>query len=451
MRISISTLLLTIFFSPPLHAKSSSLQIAYFEADASPPVGSPLFYEPTEEVLMRLSARGVVLLGAGEPIVLCAVDWIGIADAAHTEWRAALAQAAGTTSDRVAVHALHQHDAPGADFDAEAILAEHGLAGKQYDNHFIRKTIAGVAAAVRKSLREPQRVTHLATGVGEVKEIASNRRIIGKDGKLKIWRGSSTTDPVARAEPEGIIDPLVRSISFLRNGEPIVVLCYYATHPMSYYRTGKANPDFVGIARAAREQTLGVPHIYFTGAAGNIAAGKYNDGSPENRQIFADRLTAGMALAWQSHEIVAIAAVDVAWRHEEVVLPVATNLSELELLETVGNAEATMRARFQAAQCLAWYRRCQGGSKVALGCLHLGHARSLHICGELFVEYQLAAQQQLPEELVAVAAYGDYGPGYIGLKSSYPQGGFEVSPQVSLVAPEVEDVLMPAISRLVAD
>ena len=38
----------------------------------------------------------------------------------------------------------------------------------------------------------------------------------------------------------------------------------------------------------------------------------------------------------------------------------------------------------------------------------------MHLPGELFVEYQLAAQAIGPERFVCVAAYGDYGPGYIG-------------------------------------
>ena len=42
----------------------------------------------------------------GEPIVLCAVDWIGIANEGHDAFRDALAEAAGTTRDRVAVHTL---------------------------------------------------------------------------------------------------------------------------------------------------------------------------------------------------------------------------------------------------------------------------------------------------------------------------------------------------------
>jgi hypothetical protein len=71
----------------------------------------------------------------------------------------------------------------------------------------------------------------------------------------------------------------------------------------------------------------------------------------------------------------------------------------------------------------------------------------LHMPGELFVEYQLAAQKMRPDAPVLMAAYGDYGPGYIGLAHSYPQGGYETGP-VSRVAPEVEPVLMDAIREL---
>jgi len=67
--------------------------------------------------------------------------------------------------------------------------------------------------------------------------------------------------------------------------------------------------------------------------------------------------------------------------------------------------------------------------------------------GELFVEYQLAAQKMRPDDFVAMAAYGDYGPGYIGLQRSYSQGGYETG-VVSRVAPQVEQVLMDAMRSL---
>jgi hypothetical protein len=72
----------------------------------------------------------------------------------------------------------------------------------------------------------------------------------------------------------------------------------------------------------------------------------------------------------------------------------------------------------------------------------------LHLPGELFVEYQLAAQHLRPDSAVCVAAYGDYGPGYIGLHDSYAQGGYETSDRASRVAPSVEGVLMGGIQEL---
>ena len=107
--------------------------------------------------------------------------------------------------------------------------------------------------------------------------------------------------------------------------------------------------------------------------------------------------------------------------------------------------------RAKAANDLVWLRRCQAGDTIDVACLRLGPARVLHLPGELFVEYQLAAQQMRPDLFVAMAAYGDYGPGYIGTEVAYPQGGYETSPSSSLVAPGVERVLTDAVRLLLND
>ena len=46
-----------------------------------------------------------------------------------------------------------------------------------------------------------------------------------------------------------------------------------------------------------------------------------------------------------------------------------------------------------------------------------------------------------------MAAYGDYGPGYIGTEVAYGQGGYETGPP-SRTAPHVEEVLMSALREL---
>jgi hypothetical protein len=68
--------------------------------------------------------------------------------------------------------------------------------------------------------------------------------------------------------------------------------------------------------------------------------------------------------------------------------------------------------------------------------------------GELFIEYQLAAQNERPKGFVCMAAYGDYGPGYIGTEIAYTQGGYETSPGASRVAPTAEHVLMPVVRAI---
>jgi len=59
-----------------------------------------------------------------------------------------------------------------------------------------------------------------------------------------------------------------------------------------------------------------------------------------------------------------------------------------------------------------------------------------------------AAQAMKPGEQVCVAAYEDYGPGYIGTEIAYWQGGYETSEGASNVAPEVEAVLMEAMAAV---
>ncbi|CAK9055239.1 Uncharacterized protein SCF082_LOCUS29893, partial [Durusdinium trenchii] len=401
------------------------------------------------EIVSPLTARGVVLLGNGKPIVLCAVDWVGIGNESYDTFRTTIAEAVGTSADRVALHVLHQHDAPGSDFATERLLAAEGLANQFSNPDFDAELMHRIAKAAGVSLSHAEPVTQIGLGKGQVEKVASNRRILGPDGRVVLQRQSSGgKNPAAREAPEGTIDPFVRLISFWNGDTPIAVLTYYATHPQSYYGQGGVNWDFVGIARQHREDALnGLPHIHFDGAGGNVAAGKYNDGAREKRPLLAQRLAAGMTRAWDDQKKVSLSAADVAWDVEPVRLPVRETLVEAELIRKLRDESLPKRARLRAARDLVFVQRMQAGHRIPLMCLRLGPARVLHMPGELFVEYQLAAQVMRPGEFVAMAAYGDYGPGYIGTQIAYTQGGYETG-KVSRVAPKVERILMDAMRRL---
>src|SRR5438552_15874468 len=103
-----------------------ALHLATFSCDVTPPLGHPLcggWIEPVRAVDDPLRAIGVILLGMGQPIVLCAVDWCGIRNDANLAWRTALAKAVHTVPSHVAVHSVHPHNAPFADVDAQRLTA----------------------------------------------------------------------------------------------------------------------------------------------------------------------------------------------------------------------------------------------------------------------------------------------------------------------------------------
>ncbi len=392
-----------------------------------------------------------VLTGAGKPIVLCALDWVGIGGEGHDAFRQILAGAAGTDVQRVSVHTVHQHDAPGCDFTAERILKEHGITPHRYEGTFHREVLQRLDKAVRDAMEKQQPVTHLGLGTAPVHQVASNRRIVGPDGKVGPMRGSSCKNPELIAAPEGLIDPDISLVSFWNGDTPVAVLSYYACHPQSYYRTGIANPDYPGIARFMRQ--LAVPqalHIHFDGAGGNVAAGKYNDGSKEMRLILAQRLEDGMRRAWEATERTPINAEDIHWAVESVGLPVAKGLNAEELEKRMLE-EKDMTVVEDCARKLAWLQRREAGILIDVACLSLDSARILHLPAELFVEYQLMAKAERPDLFVAMAAYGDYTPGYIGTAIAYEQGGYETSPRSSNVSPDVEVVLTDAIRKLLQE
>ena len=431
--------------------KTPRLRIAPFHVVVTPPVGHPLcggWITPVVDCEDGLEAIGYVLLGAGQPIVVCAVDWTGILNAAHVAWRTALAEAAGTTLDRVAVHCVHQHDAPFVCLQAEKFVAEPqgGLhvVGVEFFNQCLDRARAAVKAALPKS----RRVTHISTGEAKVEKVASNRRVeIGPDGKVKRMRGSSCKDANLVAMPEGLIDPQLKTVAFYDGRKKILACHYYATHPMSHYGSGHVSSDFVGLARKRRQQDEpNCTHIYFTGAAGNIAAGKYNDGSDEAKIQLTQRIYDGIVTSEKSMKRLRINKV--LWRTHEMLPPVNPLFNSGELNSKMANKRNSAVDRILPAMKLSWMQRVTEGTPIVLSALHVNDVTLLHLPAESFVEYQLRAQQIGCGRFVATAAYGDGGPWYIPVREAYPQGGYEVS--VANCADVVDDILTRGIKDLLA-
>ncbi len=428
---------------------AEGISIAPFRFDVTPPVGHSCCGGWIPHVAVvddELEALGFVILGAGKPIVICAVDWTGLLNAAHLEWRTALADGAGTTPDRVAVHCVHQHNAPMACVEAERMVGAQGDLPHILDLEFFRKCLERGRTATAEAVKKAEPLTHIATGQGQVEKVASNRRVSRDDkGNIKSMRGSACKDEALIALPEGLIDPWLKTVAYYQGGKKVVACHYYATHPMSYYADGRVSSDFCGLARKRRQaEEPDCLHIYFTGCSGNVAAGKYNDGSKAARPLLSGRVYDGIVAS--EKELKPKPLSKLTWRTVEVLPVPRATFDAAKIEQEIANKQGAVVSRNRPAYTLSWIRRVQAKQPIILSSLTLGDVALLHLPAECFVEYQLRAQKFAPNKFVATAAYGDGGPWYLPIKEEYPFGGYEVS--VAFCDPSVDDQLTDAMRIL---
>jgi len=399
-------------------------RLATFSCDVTIPLGHACMgggIEPAREIVDPLLAKGLVLLGPEKPIVIVAVDWCELRNDAYDRWREVLAEAAGTSRERVMLTSVHQHDAPVCDLTAQKFLDEVGLKNSLCDPEFHEKCVQRVAASLRDSLKGTRSVAHFGIGQAKVHDVGSNRRVVDPDGKVNFHRGSATKDPAIRAAPVGEIDPFVKTLSFWDGDKPLAAINIYSTHPMSYYGRGGVSWDFVGMAREHRQKDdPSVFQIYMTGCSGDTTAGKYNDGAKENRPVLADRMYRAMVEAWEA-----------TTRHP--LAKAAFTITPLRLTprDTVENLrkclnDASERTFYRnlAAMGLSWHQRVTTGQPIDIPVLDLGRAQFMLLPAESFVGYQLMAQQMHPDSFVMVAGFAECAPGYIPTRQA-SEDGFE--------------------------
>lgn len=405
-------------------AEESKLTLATFETEVTIPLGHPCMgggIAPAKEVVDPLFAHGFVLQGAGKPVVFVALDWCEIRNGAYDQFRAAVAKAVGTDAVRVMLCALHQHDAPIFDVEAQQLLEKVKAKGAICDLAFFEKAVGRVADAAKASLKSAKPVTHIGTGEAKVDKVASNRRYADESGVLRFNRTSASRDAKIRAADEGTIDPLLKALSFWNGDTPLCALSAYATHPMSFYGRGGVTADFVGLARKRRQaDTPGAMQIYASGCSGNVTAGKHNDGDPGNRQVLADRIYTGMKAAWGATKKTAVK--DVSFRSVPLTLVARTSegFSEEALTKRLKDDPKPF-GQCLAALGLSWKKRCDAGKPIDVPVLDFGGACITLLPAESYVEFQLAAQKARPDGFVLVAGYGECGPGYIPIERAWKE------------------------------
>jgi len=407
------------------------LQVATFSVDITPRLGIPTgqgfipFLKTAEHPLL---ARGILLKGFGVSCVICTLDLMEIHNESYDFLRRTIGEVAEVPESHVALHCLHQHTAPAICTAALRLERAEDDPRLIATTEYLTQIGENLTAAIKDARKNWQRATHVGTGRGLVERVASNRRIELANGTI-LGRSSSTkSEPKLREYPEGVIDPWVRTVAVLEDDRTIACLHYYASHPQSFYGDSRASYDVPGIIRERIEQKTGVFQLYLTGCGGDVAFGKYNDGSLEDREELTDRLQSGIEKSIASVATEPVRSI--AWSVTPVTFPLRTDdeFSETTNRRILEMPESNEVQRRKAAIALAWINRVESGKPVELSCLSMGSIKMLHLPGEPFVQYQLAAQKMQPNHFVCVAGYGDCGMGYIGGDRIYTdRGGYEQS------------------------
>lgn len=425
--------------------------LATFKTDITPPLGEPLFgglYAPALKIHDPLYAKGFVLLGGAEPVVVVVVNFIEIRNVSHDRWRKAIAEAAGTRPSRVLVSSLHVHNAPFDDVVAEKIIQEYGIKHRLCDPGYNEQCVRRTAEAVRQAVRRPRRVTHLGFGQARVDRVASNRRAVLPGGTVTFQRSSTTHDPDIRSAPEGLIDPYLKTLSFWDGSQPLAALSCYAVHPQTHFGKGDVTSDFTGLALKTRQQeTPDVFQVYATGCAGDTTVGKYNDGDPRNIPLLANRLRSGMAAAWKDTQKQPLTSI--GWRSVSLNFKMneKDHLSEADAKRMLSDKSQKYLDHFRAACGLSWRRWVAAGHRIEIPMVDFGAVKLLLAPAETFVQYQLWAQDLRPDSFVMVMAFGECSPGYLPTKIAVAEGWYDY-PWEWADPMAAEDSLLPSLAKV---
>ena len=425
------------------------LRVTTFSVDITPPLGRPVglgFIPVLKTAEHPLLARGILLQDSETSCVICTLDWMEVHNESYDFLRQQIGDAADVPTSHVALHCLHQHTAPAISTAAQRLQLEPTDPRRIATAEYLLSVSKNIVSAIHNSRTKWQPVTHVGTGKAQVEHVASNRRLEKADGTIQ-GRGSNTgSSAQLRDLPEGLIDPWVRTVSLKNSKGPVVQMHYYASHPQSFYGDGRASYDVPGIIREELEQNSPAFQLYITGCGGDVAFGKYNDGSRRTRYQLVARLRSGIehSIASLKHDPVG----PLGWSVEAISFPSRkdSEFSEAHNRQILDDPQASESQQRRAAVCLAWTERCRSERPVELSCLSIGPVELLHLPGEPFVQYQLAAQKMRPERFVCVAGYGDCGMGYIGGDRIFTdRGGYE---QTYSFAGPCEDLFTAAIQKL---
>jgi len=426
------------------------MRVGFSKVEITPPLGTPCSLGVDDELVEvwdETWVRALCFLGRDSaPVFLLFADVIGFSWEDRADVTAQLSNRLGCTDFELVLHSVHQHQAPNVRWHMFSELREYGLnaVSREYYGFFV----GAAAQAAERALADAADCVGMGFGEAPVSGIQSNRRLVGDDGEI-VMRYSRPPEEL-KSEPEGHIDPLVRTLVFRRSGKGNVCWVNYHGHPTA--TGGDEGPwstgDFPGQALRLLERDVeDTSFIYGTGPHGNLNPGKYVTGAKnDNEAKLRDRDRMGRILAEGAVSALErsddLGILEPRFRRERLLVPRKAGGASAE------EADAQFRDGIaEASAAHARGERVSGGGSIR-GAMHrrsvhrrlvdgrvplyvsvlgLGTGAVVFFPGEIFLESGEQVRASCAGRPLLDLSLCDISSGYIPTPDVYDAGGYELS------------------------
>jgi hypothetical protein len=396
------------------------LNIAIFEVDCTPPLGAPVglnVNSSAREIRDPLFARGLIFDDGTTRAAVVSLDYCALVHSAYEDLRNAISRAVLAIPENVVIHCIHQHDAPLLDFEAARYVP--GFDPSKFD--WWPKVISKCAERAEKALDKFIQINQVGYAASPVIDYASNRRVKMPEGSIKT-RWSRSSDDYLLNAPEGIIDRMLKTVAFKAPDDKIIAsMSFYATHPQVANTGDKFSADAPGEAVRLISEKYGF-NAFFTGAGGNITAGKYAsyDDPEGNLEQFGKKLANAITsnfdtMNWQTVDALHWSTTSFQFperfaTRDELNQCLAENPGDINAMALLGTKDFDQNPQYVISK------------------LQIGNAEIVFLPGEPFVEYQLFINSMRPESFIAVAANCRDDFFYLPLAESFSEpNGYETN------------------------
>ena len=436
----------------------SKLFAAFGEVELPCPIGTLLagWIPPERPARLKMDpiqATMAMLKNEEALLVLVSMDVIFLEVEDADEIRCLIADAVGTTYDRVLVGITHNHCGPSTmEFCGTPKDLEFMAATKKLLVQCARDTCARLEPAV------------LGSGFTYENDITWNRRYILRDGSAFAHPQVDKTEVLCA---EGPIDPQVGVIC-VRNmgGDAMGYVVNFACHPLFYGGQCIATANFPGVLRRGLKK-LENPNcvtVFLQGAAGDISHSNPFDKKRTTME------SVGRRLAERSYEVALAAPYsgDVALdaRAGDVSIPkrVLTDeqvarakrvlAGEDVVIEPTWHPMSSMDLKVFAAELIALKEEQmrQPEIRTPLQVLKIGQTAWATVPAELFVKLGMEIKLGSSIDQTYVAGYTNGLVGYVCTPEAYAHGGYEATPcrNSSVADPGAGAVIVQGLLDLLA-